>query len=833
MSESPNNSSQQWASTVPAGNKFDLIVVGAGSGGNACAKRASKMYGKKVLLLDATFTGGACVSVGCVLKKILHGIASFKHHAYEASYEGWNTAGKDFKLDFAWTIQRVREIIASMNDLHYNNNLKAGVDMRHGHAKLLGNGKVEVTKLPKAEPRWHVGHQHAAQDPNDQFLNPRGETEIYEGDAIIVATGGRAITLDVPGSEFCDTSLEVFFQWKELPKKIFVIGGGCIGVEFACVLNAMGADVTIVIRGQRLLSSLDSAMVEFLEARMINRGLKIMRNTQASKFEKSETGKGMRITFTDGTVHECDKVVQAVGRAPNVENLGLDLAGVQLGEKGPGNQHPGVNVWTHEDVKKDPKKILYQSVSNPTVLCLGGLIDKGIQLTPVAAAQGFSLIDNLYRNKNFSIIHASYDLLPSAIFSLPECGICGLNEKQAVDKFGKDNIVTKTFNFGLGQRPLVPAEIKENFWMKLVFKINGDRITGNEEVLGCMMCLDGAGEMIQFLSIGMLKGLTKRDLDLTMALHSSGAEELVTIYGEKWSEVADNHHVRQPLKEHVLNLAAGQTFDADRAKAFEGMDLNSDKKEEVLFRFADHRWIETEAGGVFRMPIERIGSPYTRVTTTVKFEPNRRFPGHVHGGGEEFIVIAGAWADCFSKGFPKYSYIRNYIGSKHSPLIGKDGCVIMVKLRHMSENHVEPNHRSWYAPPPHVNRNEKRTYDQAFPDCNIWDQLPSGGFKRMLYQSPNERVSVEYFPKDVTSFDIDVPKNGKEIYIVDGSFKDKLGDHDEWSWARYVKPGKHQAEKPAGTELYIYIKDDQLNSHEVGTRKIDADDLDYGEVTIA
>jgi len=239
----------------------------------------------------------------------------------------------------------------------------------------------------------------------------------------------------------------------------------------------------------------------------------------------------------------------------------------------------------------------------------------------------------------------------------------------------------------------------------------------------------------------------------------------------------------------------------------EWIDLRSDKTKAELVVTSDIEWKATsQAGGVYRKMIERQGTEkVARATTIVRFEPDQSFPRHEHDGGEEFFVLDGVWRDDYGA-FPKYSYVRNYIGSGHTPTIGEEGCVILVKLRQMSYlSKGEPDHKSW---------------DDLSPDRVLLKGIAQeNGVKRLdLFSSDLESTSVQVWPKN-TIVSLSIPKHGAEIFVVDGSLNSELGIHNSWSWCRIPNDGdevKIVDFKTLGDDVYVWAKEGHLASDEIG-----------------
>jgi len=239
----------------------------------------------------------------------------------------------------------------------------------------------------------------------------------------------------------------------------------------------------------------------------------------------------------------------------------------------------------------------------------------------------------------------------------------------------------------------------------------------------------------------------------------------------------------------------------------EWIELHSDKSKAELVRTSEVEWKATsQAGGVYRKMIERQGTEkVARATTIVKFSPNQSFPRHVHDGGEEFLVLDGVWKDDYGD-FPKYSYIRNYIGSGHTPSIGEEGCVILVKLRQMSLlSKGEPEHKNWGELTPDQVSNKGRAEEDGTKQVS-------------LFSSPFESTSVLLLPKG-SSLKVKVPKHGAEIFVVDGTFTSELGTHNQWSWCRV--PNEEDEAKffeinTLDDDVYVWMKEGHLASDEIG-----------------
>ena len=237
----------------------------------------------------------------------------------------------------------------------------------------------------------------------------------------------------------------------------------------------------------------------------------------------------------------------------------------------------------------------------------------------------------------------------------------------------------------------------------------------------------------------------------------------------------------------------------DKKKELPWVELHADKSKPVLVRTSEQEIVSTGAEGVSRQVIERIGGEVARATTIVHYVPNKAFPRHVHSGGEEFVVLQGVWRDDYGA-FPKYSYVRNYIGSSHEPSMGPEGCAIMVKLRQMSTKVEEPLHTSWNADP-----KVPEGWEEAGPNRKV----------KHIYKSELETVSFEQWAPGFSGV-VDVPQHGKEIFVIDGSFTTQYGEHDERSWLRVASGEQAPTVSAVGPEgCFVYVKEGHLASDEV------------------
>ncbi|MBW3504635.1 glutathione-disulfide reductase [Pseudomonas sp. NKUCC02_KPG] len=443
--------------------EFDLFVIGAGSGGVRAARFAAG-FGAKVAVAESRYLGGTCVNVGCVPKKLLVYGAHFAEDFEQASGFGWSLGEANF--DWATLIANKDREIHRLNGIYRNLLVNSGVTLMEGHAKLTGPNEVEVN-----------GQRHTAKH-------------------ILIATGGWPQIPEIPGHEHAISSNEAFFL-KELPKRVLVVGGGYIAVEFAGIFHGLGAKTSLLYRGEMFLRGFDGAVRKHLHEELTKRGMDVQFNADIERIDKQPDG-SLKATLKDGRELVADCVFYATGRRPMLDNLGLENTGVKLDKRG--------------FVEVDD---LYQS-GEPSILAIGDVIGR-VQLTPVALAEGMAVARRLFKPEQYRPV--DYQMIPTAVFSLPNIGTVGLSEEQAVEAGHKVQIFESSF------RPmkLTLTECQERTLMKLVVDADTDK------VLGCHMVGPEAGEIVQGLAIALKAGATKQHFDETIGVHPTAAEEFVTM----------------------------------------------------------------------------------------------------------------------------------------------------------------------------------------------------------------------------------------------------------------------------------------------------------------
>ena len=444
--------------------EVDLFVIGAGSGGVRAA-RISSGYGARVMIAEEYRVGGTCVIRGCVPKKLLVYASRFAEEFEDAKGFGWTLAEPTF--DWATLIANKDKEIDRLEKAYIANLDRAKVTIVKSRAVMI--------------------------DPHTVKLTATGET--VRAKHVLIATGGwPSLGKAIEGHEHIISSNEAF-HLKQLPKRILIQGGGYIAVEFAGIFNGLGSEVTLVYRGDNILRGFDEDVRNHLRAEMEKRGIKIITKRIVEGIEKVDHGLCVELSDHENIV--ADKVMFATGRRPNVKGLGIEAAGVKLDEKGA----IAVNEFSQTNV--------------PHIYAVGDVTDR-VALTPVAIREGHAFADSVFGGKPTPVDHAN---VPTAVFSEPECGVIGLTEAQACDKFAKVDIYKTTFR---PMKATLSGRDTRTF-MKLVIDGLTDRVVG-AHIVG-----PDAGEMIQLIGIAVRVRATKADFDATMAVHPTAAEELVTM----------------------------------------------------------------------------------------------------------------------------------------------------------------------------------------------------------------------------------------------------------------------------------------------------------------
>ena len=442
---------------------YDLFVIGAGSGG-VRASRIAASHGAKVAVAEEYRTGGTCVIRGCVPKKMLVYGSMFAEELSHAGNFGWAVEGQSFD----WPA--LRDFV------------NADVDRLEGlYGKTLESHKVE-----RFLERATITGPHGIRLASGREVTAK---------VILVATGSWPVMPDFSGAEHCISSNEMF-HLEEQPKRLVVAGGGYIAMEFAGIFNALGSEVTVINRTDRILRSYDEQIVERMLHIAMGRGIDFRMHCLIDRIELAEDGSLLIDTGTADPIH-ADQVLVAIGRRANTDGLGLESAGIELGKRG--------------EVPVDE----YNRTSCESIYAVGDVTDR-VQLTPVAIREGHAFADSVFGGKPRTV---DYDHIPSAVFSQPPLAGVGLTEAQARRDYGNVKIYTSDF------RPMknIFSPHPERGLYKMICDEASDRI------LGIHMIGPEAPEILQVAAVALKAGLTKQAFDDTVALHPSMAEELVLL----------------------------------------------------------------------------------------------------------------------------------------------------------------------------------------------------------------------------------------------------------------------------------------------------------------
>ena len=448
---------------------FDLVVLGAGSGGLAAAKRAAR-YGAKVAIVEGDRVGGTCVIRGCVPKKLLVYGSLVSEQLQGASSYGVSVEGATF--DTSVLLRNVRQEVDRLNALHIEFLAKAGVELITGWGRFLDPHRIGVSRMREGEI--------------DQVLQAK---------RVMISVGGRPVRPDVPGVELAWVSDDMFLQ-ERFPDKVVVVGAGFIACEFAGILRGLGVGVTQLVRGEKLLRGFDSELAGVVQEGMQEKGIDLRFGQGLAAIEGGPND--LTVVTKTGDRLPCGGVLLATGRQPFLSGLGLDAAGVVVEER---------RIPVDADL----------ATNHAHIFAVGDVTDR-ICLTPVAVDEGRAFADSVFGSTPRQV---KYDLVASAVFSQPELATVGLSEEEAIAKLGADQVVVHRARF----RSMAQALPKHGprCLLKLVLEAS------SEKVLGCHMVGEHSAEIIQMAAIAVGMGATKADFDRTMALHPTVSEEFVTM----------------------------------------------------------------------------------------------------------------------------------------------------------------------------------------------------------------------------------------------------------------------------------------------------------------
>ncbi|MET0286672.1 MAG: glutathione-disulfide reductase [Polyangiales bacterium] len=452
--------------------EFDLFTIGAGSGGVAGSRRAAG-YGARVGICEDDRVGGTCVLRGCVPKKLLVYGAHVAEELEEARGFGWTIPTPSF----SWPdlIAAKNQELDRLNGIYLGLLRKAGVEILEGRGRLIDRNTVQVGARTITAKR------------------------------ILVATGSRPVLPPTPGIEHAITSNEAL-ELPQLPKRIVIVGGGYIAVEFAGIFHALGAEVTLVIRGDTVLKGFDADIRSHLTEELVRSGMTILAGSLIDRIEKVQDGIRAHVR-NSSTVLEADHILYAVGRAPNTDGLGLRELGVQLGTL----NAIEVDAWSKTNVDG--------------IYAVGDVTNRQM-LTPVAIAEARAFAETEFNDNPTQFDGAR---APTAVFSMPPVATVGLSELQARQQGHTVDVYHSRF------RPL--KHTLSGSSRRVMMKLVVDR--ASDVVLGCHMVGADAAEIMQGMAIALECGATKKQFDRTVGIHPSSAEEFVTMREKSASTSAE------------------------------------------------------------------------------------------------------------------------------------------------------------------------------------------------------------------------------------------------------------------------------------------------------
>lgn len=440
--------------------QYDLIVIGGGSGGIAGARRAAS-YGAKVAVCEKAHLGGTCVNLGCVPKKLFYYASEFSEYFKDAKNFGWDIDLK--KFNWNRLVDNKNTEISRLNGIYKKLLSDSGIDLIKGSAKFVSGNEVSV---------------------GDKKISAK---------KILIATGGYPFVPDIPGKEYAVTSDDMFFL-KKLPKKIIIVGGGFIALEFAFIMKGFGCDVTMLVRGNSILRNFDNDISDFLTKEIQKKGIDLQVDVEIKSIEKK--GDSL-IANSNNREFLADIILYATGRKPSTGNIGLENTEVKLNDNG--------------TVKVDD----YSKTTANNIFAVGD-ITCSMALTPVAinAARAFS--DSEFGGNKRKM---NYNNIPAAVFTQPSVGTVGLTEKEAREEHAKVKIYKTSFR--ALKNNISKNDTKE--FMKIIVSEKTDK------VLGVHIVGKDAAEIIQLVAVAINCGATKQQFDETIGVHPTAAEELVTM----------------------------------------------------------------------------------------------------------------------------------------------------------------------------------------------------------------------------------------------------------------------------------------------------------------
>ena len=445
---------------------YDLIVIGAGSGGTRTA-RISASYGAKTLVVEGDRAGGTCVLRGCVPKKLLVYASQFSEQVYDAEGFCWQVKG--YESNWGKLIKKKNKELDRLHEIYVNLIKNSGCDLISGWGKILSPNLISITK------------------DNNEVIE-------VSSSKIMIAVGGEASFPNFSGNNHMIDS-DKALDLKKLPNSIVIYGSGYIAVEFAGIFNGFGVDTHLVFRADKVLRGFDNELREHLMTSMAQKGVTLHKEVTISEIEKVNLNYSVKLS--NGKNLKVDEVMGATGRIPKVSKLGLSNIGVDIGSRG----EVLVNKFNQTNIK--------------SIYAIGDVTDK-VTLTPVAIAEGHAFADREYgESKRF----ISYDNIPSAVFSQPSISVVGLTFEQAINNGIKAKEYKSEFR---ALKNTVSGNIERTL-MKLIVDER------SQKVIGAHMIGPDSAEIIQGIAIAIKAGALKSDFDCTIGIHPSAAEEFVTM----------------------------------------------------------------------------------------------------------------------------------------------------------------------------------------------------------------------------------------------------------------------------------------------------------------
>ena len=440
--------------------EYDLLVIGGGSGGVAAAQQAAQ-YGARVALVERDALGGTCVNRGCVPKKLMLYASDFARQFKAAQGYGWEVPQP--KLHWSRFCDRLHQHVAHLQQVYRQKLQDSGVEILQGQARFIDEHKVEI----------------------------EGDRPVTAA-TLLLAVGGHPVRPDIPGIEQAITSREMF-HLPEVPRRLGVLGGGYIGVEFGCMMEALGAEVTIIDSEALILSRFDREVRQTLQTAMTQRGITILGQTTLEAIHSQENG--LKLSLSNGKTCEVDTLLCAVGRKPTLQGLNLEDAGVEVKNGA---------IAVDDDSR----------TSQPHLFAIGDCTDR-MPLTPVAIAEGRAFADTVFGQQPRTV---DYQWVPSAVFCRPEAAMVGLTEEQAQAQ-GSIRCYCSQFT------PLFEhlAESDESALIKLVVDTQRDRI------LGAHMVGQHAADIIQSLAVAIKQGIPAAEFHRTLGIHPTLGEEFFAL----------------------------------------------------------------------------------------------------------------------------------------------------------------------------------------------------------------------------------------------------------------------------------------------------------------